>query len=430
MSVDESVQSVIEELARVRNVGPARAKQLYQDLHIDSLEALIEAAKQDKLLSLSGIGKKTQASILQSAERALVEKQEALEALDVSSEPSEPSEPSEDLAVEAEPAPVDVDADIEGEGEPEDLKVDEDATVEALDAVELSEPKAEADEPQVVVKASAASRFFHALICPNCGHDSFTALPGALVCEACRREYDRGAGFVELAPPTRQYDVGLAQRLMETEFYAQRYEQLMRPTLTKLVSPRSLPEEYALATRYLELFAGARLLDVACGTGNFTRHFAQALSELDAQADDAAQASLLVGLDLSAPMLTRAAQYLEQARLQEQVFLVRGDATRQPFGRGSFDRVHCAGALHMMEDPDEVLRQFARVLVPDGRLVIGTFVEGSGLVRRALKRAAQAPTHFRWFNRQDLDRRLGRAGFEVIDASQAKDALTLVARRI
>ena len=133
---------------------------------------------------------------------------------------------------------------------------------------------------------------------------------------------------------------------------------------------------------------------------------------------------------MSEPMLDKAAEYLKASEMVDEIFLVRGDATRLPFQRGAFDRVHCAGALHMMEDPDEALRHFARVLRPDGLLVIGTFVEGSGLMRRALKRAAALPTHFKWFNPQDLRKRLERAGFEVQAQSKAQDALTLLARRV
>lgn len=295
----------------------------------------------------------------------------------------------------------------------------EEAQDESVDvAVPIDSP------PSPTVTAEA--RFLGSLICPNCGHDELAARGRALVCVACRREYDRVAGVTQLAPPNRAYDVGLAQRVMETQLYARLYEQVMRPKLTRLVTERTLPQEYILAAEYLDLSPGVRLLDVACGTGNFTRHFADVLRELGAGDDP----SLIVGLDMSEPMLDKAAEYLKASEMVDEIFLVRGDATRLPFQRGAFDRVHCAGALHMMEDPDEALRHFARVLRPDGLLVIGTFVEGSGLMRRALKRAAALPTHFRWFNPQDLRMRLERAGFEVQAQSKAQDALTLLSRRV
>lgn len=365
------------------------------------------------------------------AEPALIQAEDALAqpqdepALEAQPQPSTPIEDEEQEEVAAQ-APAEESQEVASR---DDEVSDESPQAESLTEHEepVEAPLDEAVEVTAPSAVSAEALFLGSLICPNCGHDELRVKGRALVCQACRREYDRVAGVTQLAPPTRPYDVGLAQRVMETQLYASLYEQVMRPKLTSLVTERTLTQEYILATEYLELSPGVRLLDVACGTGNFTRHFADALRDLG---PDAAAPSLLVGLDMSEPMLTKASEYLKAAEMVDEIFLVRGDATRLPFGRGAFDRVHCAGALHMMEEPDEALRHFARVLRPDGLLVIGTFVEGSGLLRRALKRAAQLPTHFRWFNPQELRQRLERAGFEVQAQSQAQDALTLKARRV
>jgi SAM-dependent methyltransferase len=227
----------------------------------------------------------------------------------------------------------------------------------------------------------------------------------------------------DLAPPNPP-GRSLTQRIMESRFYARFYEDVMRPRLTGVVSDRTLGEEYVLAGELLELDEKSRVLDVAAGTGNFTRYFAQQLLE-ETDGDE----SLVVGMDLSWPMLETARTYLRRDGLDEDVFLIRGDATRIPARRASYNRLHCAGALHMMSNIDEALRNFARVLEPDGICVIGTFILGDGFVRRAAKRAAEVPTQFHWFTRDELHQRLRRAGFEVVEDSVAGDAITAKAQR-
>jgi hypothetical protein len=83
----------------------------------------------------------------------------------------------------------------------------------------------------------------------------------------------------------------------------------------------------------------------------------------------------------------------------------------------------------MMKNIDEALRNFARILEPGGICVIGTFILGDGMMRRLVKRAAELPTQFHWFSRDELHQRLRRAGFEVVEDSVAGDAITVKTRR-
>lgn len=99
------------------------------------------------------------------------------------------------------------------------------------------------------------------------------------------------------------------------------------------------------------LGAEDRLLDVACGTGDF--------SEL---ADAIGARS--IGLDYAAGMLKRAAERQDGAPF------VRGDASSLPFSDGSFDAVTCGFALRNFVDIEPVLQEMARVLRSGGRLVL------------------------------------------------------------
>lgn len=260
------------------------------------------------------------------------------------------------------------------------------------------------------------------LRCPICGHDGMTGYSTSTKCPVCHREYSIERGVIDLAPPGGRESRSVTQRLMESRLYARFYEDVMRPRLTNVVSDRTLPQEYRLAAEYLELGSARAIVDVACGTGNFTRQFAR---ELESDGNDA----LLLGVDISWPMLEVARENLRRERLQDRVQLVRANATRFPLKTGGFDRVHCAGALHLMEDIDEALREFARLLAPGGICVIGTFVTGRGVLRRVAKRIAEIPTHFHWFGPGELERRLDHAGLTPVISDTQGDALTLKAVR-
>jgi SAM-dependent methyltransferase len=95
---------------------------------------------------------------------------------------------------------------------------------------------------------------------------------------------------------------------------------------------------------------GARVLDVACGTGAVARVAA-------ARAGDAGS---VVGLDLNEAMLTVA------RRIRPDLEWRQGDAGELPFPDGSFDVVTCQAALMFVPDPGRALREMARVVVPDG----------------------------------------------------------------
>jgi demethylmenaquinone methyltransferase/2-methoxy-6-polyprenyl-1,4-benzoquinol methylase len=101
------------------------------------------------------------------------------------------------------------------------------------------------------------------------------------------------------------------------------------------------------AVRALELPAGARVLDLACGTGDLCRHLELAGYQA-------------VGVDRSAGMLRSA---LVNAPL------VRGDAEWLPVPNASLDGIVCGFALRNFIDLDAVFVACAQALVPNGRFV-------------------------------------------------------------
>lgn len=95
----------------------------------------------------------------------------------------------------------------------------------------------------------------------------------------------------------------------------------------------------------LSLSRGARVLDLACGTGDLTR--------------DASRAGYApIGIDISAGMLHAATAAGP---------LVRGDAAVLPFASSSFDGVLCGFALRNFVALPTVFAEVGRVLRPRGR---------------------------------------------------------------
>jgi demethylmenaquinone methyltransferase / 2-methoxy-6-polyprenyl-1,4-benzoquinol methylase len=99
------------------------------------------------------------------------------------------------------------------------------------------------------------------------------------------------------------------------------------------------------AVRSLDVPPGSRVLDVACGTGDFC-------DELRAASHDP------VGIDLSEGMLAAA---------HTPVPLVRGDALRLPVPNASVDGVVSGFALRNVVDLGAYFAECARVLRPGGR---------------------------------------------------------------
>jgi arsenite methyltransferase len=138
------------------------------------------------------------------------------------------------------------------------------------------------------------------------------------------------------------------------------YLRLVQPLVRSLGAP---PGAARLAAG-LRLVEGATVLDVGCGPGVIT-------------AGLAGVAGFAVGLDVSAPMLRRAATLAPP-----NLALVRGNAMRLPFRDATFDAVCSTAVLMLVPDPEAALAEMLRVLAPGGRLAVVVACRGNGLAGR------------------------------------------------
>jgi ubiquinone/menaquinone biosynthesis C-methylase UbiE len=153
---------------------------------------------------------------------------------------------------------------------------------------------------------------------------------------------------------------------MTTSLVPRIYERWWRPALGRVakgITGPGMDEEVRIARLLMALSHGDTVLDLACGTGNFSREFARAVTET----------GLVVGVDASTTMLERAAEELERSELRN-LALIRAGGEELPFRDDGFDAVCCFAALHLFAEPFAAIGELTRVLAPGGRIAIMTSV--------------------------------------------------------
>lgn len=101
------------------------------------------------------------------------------------------------------------------------------------------------------------------------------------------------------------------------------------------------------------------ILDVGCGTGQFSRMLLEA--RLNVQ---------VFGLDYAKSMLDQAQARLSEVGLCDSALFVHADSEHLPFADASFDFLSCANSFHHYPHQDQAVQEFRRVLRPGGRLAL------------------------------------------------------------
>src|SRR4051794_31457957 len=156
----------------------------------------------------------------------------------------------------------------------------------------------------------------------------------------------------------------------------------------------------------LELPEGARVLDLAAGTGELARRL---LSRQPGLA--------VVGADLSPAMLARAFD-----KLADRAWVpVQADAARLPFAARSFDAVLCTSAFHIFPGPGAALAEIRRVLRPGGMLTLTDWCDDYLTCKLcSLWLRLSAPAFRRAYTLRECCGLLAGTGFEVVDARAFK----------
>lgn len=108
--------------------------------------------------------------------------------------------------------------------------------------------------------------------------------------------------------------------------------------------------------KFLSGTRGGRILDVACGRGQFTALLAGKLADYDH----------ITGIDPDADAVNEAMQQMGA----ENIIFLEGSAMNIPFPDESFDTVSISKGLHHLEDVRTGLSEMKRVLRKDGHLIV------------------------------------------------------------
>jgi len=233
--------------------------------------------------------------------------------------------------------------------------------------------------------------------------------PG-FACPSCGRLWPVREGILDTVGDLPGNAITPFQRLMQSRMVVSVYEGIWRRLGYWLASSRRFGDEIELVLRLQRGKECGRLLDLACGTGVFTRPLA-------------GQASLVVGLDLSWPMLRQAQRLILRDGVRN-VVLIRGTAFNLPFVPGTFDSVNCCGALHLFQSPEAALDEIARVLACDGHLCVQTTIrpDHSAGLAYFLERFIR----FGFFSQADLQKKIFQRGFKILESERHRISYTFL----
>jgi ubiquinone/menaquinone biosynthesis C-methylase UbiE len=166
-----------------------------------------------------------------------------------------------------------------------------------------------------------------------------------------------------------------------------------------VTGPVIRPGGFELTDRGLaccRLAKGARVLDIGCGAGAAVDHL------------QLRHGVLAAGLDFSFSLLA------EGRKNHGHLPLIRGRAEMLPTASGVFDAVLCECVLSLCPEPDMVLKEIWRVLIPGGHLIISdVYARGPAINPRMGETLIQCCLQGA-VGRLTTESRLAVAGFKVM----------------
>ena len=133
---------------------------------------------------------------------------------------------------------------------------------------------------------------------------------------------------------------------------------------------------------------GMKVLDVGCGTGNFSIKLAKMGCEV-------------IGIDISEEMLKVAKDKAKKEGLNIKFYNM--DVYDMKFEDNCFDGVISVTAFEFLKDPDKAIEEMFRVLKPKGYLLIGTINKDSEWGELYLSKEFQENTVFKYADFKTLE---------------------------
>ena len=165
-----------------------------------------------------------------------------------------------------------------------------------------------------------------------------------------------------------------------------------------------MADEHRIARLLLSLSPGDGVLDVACGTGNFSRDFAQ-----HGRTDRTGGGHRRVRDHAHARGRGHA-----QGRTGERGLRPRRRTGAAVPGRETFDAVCCFAAFHLFADPMRALDRMTEVLTPGGRIAIFTTARHRTMPVRTAESLLAIRSGARLFEEREVVDALEGRGFEDV----------------
>ncbi|HQI02872.1 MAG TPA: methyltransferase domain-containing protein [Deltaproteobacteria bacterium] len=251
--------------------------------------------------------------------------------------------------------------------------------------------------------------------CPVCqGRLLEAGSEDSVVCSSCRAAYPRERRLIDLIPGRRTAG-SFPQLAMESSPIISVYEGYLwrKNPLFAFFMGITFEREFEITCRALSLHDNDTVLDLACGTGIYGRRITAHLPE-----------GMVVGIDLSLPMLSYAAARFDEGDLSNYL-LIHGDASRIPLADESIDAAMCGASLHLFPDPEAAVMEISRVLKDGGRFAVSVFSPGQGRLFEWIASMVRTVEGIRGISSRDLEGMFSRAGFGDIVCHHA-EALWLI----
>ncbi len=115
------------------------------------------------------------------------------------------------------------------------------------------------------------------------------------------------------------------------------------------------------AVKILKKSSPKKVLDIACGTGDFT------IANLDSGAEN------IIGLDISEGMINVGIEKIKRKGLTKKINLQVGDSEKINFEDETFDGITVGFGVRNFENLEKGLAEMYRVLTPNGKVIILEF---------------------------------------------------------
>lgn len=167
-------------------------------------------------------------------------------------------------------------------------------------------------------------------------------------------------------------------------------------------------QKQLLAGYLKELPAGAKILELGCGTGRFLPY----LSEIGYQ---------LTGIDISPGMLEKARERVE-VEATEPIELLHNKTDTLPFADAEYNAVYSILVINLIQDYQQTFKEVSRIVKPGGFFIFSVpnissiyFPAGIYVNLRGKTTTANKSGHrySHWFSRSEIKKSLYKAGFSM-----------------